>query len=127
MKKILPYLIALLVLVALYFIFKPRLSFTQPANFSDAEADLILFWGNGCPHCQKVEDYISQNQLDSKFKISRKEVYSNQANQQLLTATAQKCPEIDTSRGVGVPLAFDVKANKCLYGDTPIIEWFQAK
>jgi glutaredoxin len=120
MKKVIIALIIIFLAYTGYQIFKP-----QPAAIPDSEADLILYWGQGCPHCEKVKDYISQNKLDSKFKISQKEVYYNKENQKSLEATAKLCPEIDTSKGIGVPLAYDVKNRLCLFGDEPIIEWLK--
>jgi glutaredoxin-related protein len=37
-----------------------------------------LYYGNGCPHCAKVEEYIKNNDLD--IKIEQKEVYQNKQN-----------------------------------------------
>jgi len=124
MKKILP-LILILVVIGSFFFYNSKKTVSQ--NFPDTEADLIIFWGDGCPHCEKVKNYIKDNNYDSKLKISLKEVYLDKNNQKLLEDTIQKCPEIDTSRGIGVPLAFDTKNVKCLYGDTPIIEWLNTK
>lgn len=124
MKKILP-LILILVVISSFFFYNSKKTVSQ--NFPDTEADLIIFWGDGCPHCEKVKNYIKDNNYDSKLKISLKEVYLDKNNQKLLEDTIQKCPEIDTSRGIGVPLAFDTKNVKCLYGDTPIIEWLNTK
>lgn len=124
MKKSLP-LILILVAIGAFFFYNSQKTDTQ--NFPDTEADLILFWGDGCPHCENVKNYIKDNSYDSKLKISLKEVYLDKDNQKLLEDTIQKCPEIDTSRGIGVPLGFDTKNVKCLYGDTPIIEWLKTK
>ena len=123
MKKFLPLLLILFALGA-YFFFNSQKN--SPA-IPDSEAQLILFWGNGCPHCEKVKEYIKEKNLESKVKIVYKEVYYDQNNQKLLESTVQKCPEIDTSKGIGVPLAYDTQNNKCLYGDTAIIDWLNAK
>jgi len=120
MKKVIIALIILFVGYVGFRIFKP-----SPANIPDSEADLILYWGNGCSHCEVVKDYISQNKLDVKFKISPKEVYYNQANQKSLEDTVKLCPEVDTSQGIGVPLAFDVKNKLCLLGSDTIIQWLK--
>lgn len=124
MKKFIPLVIILLVAGA-YFFFNSQKTPSQ--KFPDSEADLYLFWGVGCPHCEKVKEYISQNNIEAKVKIAYKEVYNDSNNQKILETTVQKCPEIDSSRGIGVPLAFDTKNNKCLYGDTPIIDWLKTK
>lgn len=124
MKKIIPLILILVALVA-YFYFNSQKNIVQ--KFPDSEAQLILFWGEGCPHCENVKNYIKDNNLDSKVKIAYKEVYLDKSNQKLLESVVQKCPEIDSSRGIGVPLAFDNQNSKCLYGDTPIIEWLKSK
>lgn len=124
MKKIFTIVVIIVVIFGLY-----KLTSRNPSSsgVTDNEADLILFWGEGCPHCEKVKLYISDHQLDTKVKIAYKEVYSNKENQQLLADTVKSCPEIDSSQGIGVPLAFDKKNNRCLYGDEPIIEWLNQR
>lgn len=98
----------------------------SPPTIPDSQADLILFWGEGCPHCEVVKKDIKDKNLESKIKISYKEVYYNKTNQIQLEATVKKCPEIDSSKGIGVPLGF-TKDQKCLYGDQPIIDWLSTK
>jgi glutaredoxin-related protein len=120
MRKIIIVFIIVFIGYTGYQIFKP-----QPAPIPDSEADLILFWGNGCPHCETVKDYISQNKLDTKFKISQKEVYYNKTNQKQLEDTVKLCSEVDISQGIGVPLGYDVKNKLCLPGSDTIIQWLK--
>jgi hypothetical protein len=121
-KKITPILIIILIIFAFFKIT------SKPQNtIDDSQADIILFWGEGCPHCENVEDYISQNNLDEKINISRKEVYYNKQNQILMSQKADRCPEIDQSAGMGVPMAYFVAEDKCYLGDTPIIEAIDEK
>ena len=94
-------------------------------DYSDAESDLILYWGKGCPHCENVKNYIRENKLDDKLKISYREVYYDNGNQTKLEETTKLCPEIDTTQGIGVPLSFDPKEKKCILGDQPAIEWLK--
>lgn len=123
MKKIIfPLLVVSLVLFVLF-----RLFSGSAPSVSPDSADLILFWGDGCPHCETVKKYIQDNNLDAKIKIAQLEVYFNKTNQNRLQDTVKKCPEIDTSRGIGVPLAFAPADNKCLLGDQPIIDWLSRK
>lgn len=123
MRKILILTAVILISFGLY----RYLSYQPITETSEANSDLIIFWGEGCPHCENVKKYISDNQLDQKINISLKEVYNNQENSNSLKETVKKCPEIDTQYGIGVPLAFDTKNQKCLLGDTPIIDWFKAQ
>lgn len=124
MKRYFPLILIIIALLTYFFINSKKVS-SPP--ISNSEADLIVYWGEGCPHCENVKKFVKENNLDSKIKILYKEVYNNTGNQKELESTVQKCPEIDSSRGIGVPLAFDTKNSKCLYGDTPIIEWLKTK
>ncbi|HQI13053.1 hypothetical protein KBB92_00155 [Candidatus Shapirobacteria bacterium] len=125
MKKII-IILFILVSIGAYIIFKPQTQQSGQA-FPDSDADIILFSSQTCPHCQKVEAYIAENNLNSRLKIAKKPVDNNSQNQNLMLETVAKCPEIDSSQGIGVPLAYSVAENKCLYGDTPIINWFEGK
>lgn len=124
MKKLLTVLIILGVLFGLYKILSSNPSDTG-ASFDSAE--LVIFWGNGCPHCETVKKFILDNKIETSIKIAYKEVYYNKSNQQLLEDTAKKCPEIDSSQGIGVPFGLVKTTGKCLYGDKPIIDWLQTK
>jgi glutaredoxin len=124
MKKFLTIIIVLLIIFSLY-----KLLFTNSSNYGVPfeSADLVLFWGNGCPHCEKVKDYIKENNLDKTVKISYKEVYYDKSNQKLLQDSVKKCPEIDSSQGIGVPMGLERPSGVCLYGDQPIIDWLKSK
>jgi len=85
---------------------------------------VILFYGDTCPHCQVVTDYINANNIRAKIKFEELEVFNNQSNAALLGSYAQRCG-IDSSQGVGVPFFFD--GQKCLVGDENIINYFKTK
>jgi glutaredoxin len=87
------------------------------------ESEIILFYGIGCPHCAEVEEYIKQNQVDSKTSLVQKEVYYNPENAKELEEKAQKCGLITNS--IGVPFLWDGKS--CIIGDRPIIDFFKQK
>jgi glutaredoxin len=87
------------------------------------ESEIILFYGIGCPHCAEVEEYIKQNQVDSKISLVQKEVYYNPENAKELEEKAQKCGLITNS--IGVPFLWDGKS--CIIGDRPIIDFFKQK
>jgi glutaredoxin len=84
----------------------------------------IFYWGDGCPHCQDVKDWMAENNFEEKVKIVSKEVYNNQANSEELTARAESCG-LDTQR-IGVPFLYTTDGN-CLIGTPNIIEYFSAK
>jgi glutaredoxin len=86
--------------------------------------EMILFFGDTCPHCKNVAEFIDANNIRSKLKFQELEVYNNQANAELLVQKAKQCG-FDTSGGVGVPFFFD--GAKCLQGDQPIIDFLKTK
>lgn len=124
MKKI---LILIVILIGVVILLSSR---SKPAVLSEKNTqgpELILFWGDGCPHCENVKKFVSDNNADKKINISQKEVYHDQNNQNELQQIALKCSNIDASGGIGVPLAYIVSENKCLLGDKPIIDWLTDK
>ena len=85
---------------------------------------IILFYGDGCPHCKDVEDFISQNKIEDKVKITRMEVWYNKSNAALLGQVAQKCGI--TSDSVGIPFLYDPPSGeaggngKCYIGEIDV-------
>lgn len=118
MKKIISILIILGVFLGIYKLLSQTPSAVQ---IPDNQTDMILYWGEGCPHCENVKDYIIENKLNSQLKINQKEVYYNQQNKNQMISFAQKC-NIDTTNGIGVPFAFFNSDSSCLVGDQPIID-----
>jgi hypothetical protein len=82
---------------------------------------IILFYGEGCPHCKIVDDFISQNKIEDKVKFTRLEVFNNKDNANVLLQKATDC-KIDQNN-VGVPFLWDGKS--CLVGDVEIINFFK--
>ncbi|KKR49093.1 MAG: hypothetical protein UT86_C0001G0065 [Candidatus Magasanikbacteria bacterium GW2011_GWC2_40_17] len=83
----------------------------------------ILFVGEGCPHCEKVEEFIDQNKVKDKVSFVMLEVYKNKDNAALMAKKAGLCGIPLT--GMGVPFLWD--GSKCLVGDIDIINFFQEK
>ncbi|MCX8163061.1 MAG: hypothetical protein N3D10_00715 [Candidatus Micrarchaeota archaeon] len=103
-----------ILLVSLALFFFQNKSFSLP----NSDNKLILYWGVGCPHCQKVKDYINQTSLDSKVMIVEKEVYSNSSNAQELVLVAKSCGLKEQE--IGIPLIFF--NNKCYIGEVEAID-----
>ena len=129
MKKyistILTTLIIAAVLVGFYF-----LTSKKPASLNTdyQNSDLILFYGDTCPHCKIVEEFISKNQIDQKLKISQLEVYNNQSNSSLFVKLVKEiCPDQSNPEGLPVPFLINKQDKKCLVGDTPITDYLSEK
>lgn len=94
----------------------------QSANNSQTETEkIILFYGEGCPHCKKVEEYLKTN--PPLFAFEQKEVYYNENNQKELAVVAGICKF--NQNEVGVPFLWIPKNQKCIVGDEPIINYFK--
>lgn len=89
--------------------------------------EYILFYGNGCPHCAQVEQYISDNAVDEKIDIDMKEIYFNRDNLADLQVYLDKLG-LDTHQ-IWVPFLVINNEDECSYinGSQPIIDFFQAK
>jgi len=94
-------------------IFTPLASVTP----TPLPAGIVLFYGQGCPHCADVEKFISQNNIDAKVKITRMEVWYNRNNQATLAQVVQKCGI--TASSVGVPFLYDGNG-KCYIGEVDV-------
>ncbi len=92
--------------------------FNKPTIDTNA---IILFYGEGCPHCKTVDDFINQNKIGDKVEFTRLEVWYNKNNQNILAEIAQKCG-IKTNQ-VGVPFLWD--GDKCYIGDEDTINFFK--
>lgn len=98
------------------------------AMFSVSMAqEYILFYGNGCPHCAKVAEYIKDNQLTKKFDLAQKEVFFNKKNLNEFNGYLEKHKL--TYDKIGVPFLVITSGADCDYinGDTNIIEYFSGK
>ncbi|MCS6788983.1 MAG: hypothetical protein NZ484_00185 [Patescibacteria group bacterium] len=96
---------------------KSTLSVTGQNTFENNK--LILYYGEGCPHCAIVENYLKSNQL--KIGLEQKEVYYNQNNQKDLISKAKIC-NIPQNQ-IGIPFLWT--GQNCIVGDQPIIDYFK--
>jgi len=120
MKPIVAVFLVVIALIGSFKILSPTKPEVQGTTITDP--DLILYWGEGCSHCENLKKYISENKVEEKLKIIYKEVWNNESNLNDLKETIKLCPEIDTSKGIGVPLVFFTFDKKCTIGDTPAID-----
>ncbi|MFZ2663799.1 MAG: hypothetical protein WAX66_00305 [Patescibacteria group bacterium] len=89
---------------------------TKSLNEVLSSKDIVYFYGNTCPRCKDLEDFIDKNKIGEKITIVKKEVYSNQSNSTVLSKVAEKC-NIKSSE-VGVPFVYF--EGKCLIGEPDI-------
>lgn len=83
----------------------------------------IFFYGETCPHCQKVEEYMTENSIKDKYSFQELEVSKNKANAAIFGQKAKEC-KLDLNK-LGVPMLYDNGA--CYMGDVDIIAFFENK
>ena len=94
----------------------------NPSNSPPQQACLTYFWGNGCPHCQNVDNFLAGWDKKDRVTLDKYEVWYNKKNNQLMQEAYKKCGI--EAKNMGVPLLITPE-EKCLTGDTPIIEYFK--
>lgn len=85
--------------------------------------NLEYYWGEGCPHCKNVEDFMEGWDKKDDVTIEKSEVWNNPKNAAKMQARYDYCQIPPTQ--MGVPLLF-TPDGKCYSGDTPIIDYFKS-
>jgi glutaredoxin len=102
---------------------QPKNEAINQENQQTEQSQIILFYGDGCPHCAIVEDFIGENNVKEKLSFEEKEVYYNQKNADDLVEKAKACGIPINS--IGVPFLWD--GSRCFVGDQDIIDFFNQK
>jgi len=84
---------------------------------------IILFYGQGCSHCLKVERFLEKNHLNQFFEIEKKEIYFHQENRKAFEEICEKFQIPLKLRGV--PLM--IIENHYFVGDKEILEVLEKK
>jgi len=95
-----------------------------PSNPTTNPTGIVVYFGDTCPHCKIVEEFINNNKINEKVTFEQKEVYNNQANAKEMTEHAKTC-NMDVTDGVPVPFLWD--GQKCLIGQDEVIAFFKDK
>ena len=94
-----------------------------PVITTSNNQDLILYYGDTCPHCKIVEAFLQDNKISEKVDFSQKEAFFNSKNSKELIQKATQC-KINPNE-IGVPLLWN--NGQCLVGDEDIINFFKDK
>jgi len=97
--------------------------YNKPQQNHNNLEGLILYYGESCPHCKVVDEFLESNNISAKISYEHKEVFKNKTNSLELEKAARIC-EISTA-SIGVPFLYD--NGKCYVGDEPIISFFENK
>ena len=100
--------------ITLVLLLIPVLVFAQ----SDTKKKAYYFYGEQCPHCQKVDEYFKANGIYDKYEIKKLEV-NNPFSKRLFLEFGEA---FEDPKWGGVPVV--IFENKYLLGDQPIIDNF---
>ena len=116
-KKILSLIIFAAIIVAAVILFFWKAQTASSGN-------IILFYGDTCPHCKNVEAFLTANKAAEKIKFEQREVYSNQANARLMAEKYALC-KLPAEGGMGVPFLWD--GERCYSGENEVMDFFRAR
>ena len=87
------------------------------------QSDVIVFYyGITCPHCQVVENFINQNNLNNTLKLDYREVFNNSDNAATLRTVWTKCHQTGDPQ---VPVAYF--NNTCYIGEDDAISFLNSR
>lgn len=123
MDKITIFIIGIVILGGLVFFFFQARPFAGPSQPVEVPEGIVLFFGDGCPHCKRVEEFLVGNKIEEKIDFVIKEVWNNRRNLEMLKEVAKRCEA--TGSSVGVPFLYD--GESCYVGELNVIKFFEKK
>ncbi|MDH4330216.1 MAG: hypothetical protein OEV93_01565 [Candidatus Moranbacteria bacterium] len=102
---------------------KEEKSTSQVAAQEKSQEEIIYFYGDGCPHCSDVLEFIAANDIENKVDFTKKEVWKNAQNNKELSEVAKRCG-LDP-RDIGVP--FVSAGGRCYIGGPSVKNFFKGK
>jgi len=72
---------------------------------------LYEFFGDGCPHCQKMDPKVDELEDEQGVDVKQLEVWNDQEN-------AEKQMELDDGKCGGVPFFYNTETDEWICGET---------
>ena len=88
------------------------------------DASTIYFYGEECPHCKRINEFLETNAVASKFTFTKKEVWHSRTNSAQMKEKAEACG-LDPSK-VGVPFIY-TEGNTCFVGEPDVKKFYAEK
>jgi glutaredoxin len=95
----------------------------QPVVSLDPAA-IVYYYGDGCPHCKVVQEFIDANNIAEKVTFEKKEVWNDRKNSQELSRRAEACGVKPDE--IGVPFVYGGDG-KCYVGEPDVKKFFSEK
>ncbi|EKE11416.1 MAG: hypothetical protein ACD_15C00084G0017 [uncultured bacterium] len=98
-------------------------NFSKEKNISQTpvNSDIILFYGEECPHCKDLEEFIKKNNIAEKVKFNYLEVWHNKSNSGIMMEKAQECGFAKDQ--LGVPFLY--AKGRCFIGGPEVEKFFK--
>ena len=84
----------------------------------------MFFYSVSCPNCINVENFLKENQAETKIAYQKIEVDFSQANKQLILQKQTSCGYTEENYLGAIPFLYTKNA-KCFVGDVEIINYFK--
>jgi len=74
---------------------------------------LFEFYGDGCPHCEKMMPKVEELEEQEGVEVDQREVWNDQEN-------AEKMQELDDGKCGGVPFFYNTKSDEWICGEADL-------
>ncbi len=95
-------------------------TWSESLDVINPDADYLYFYWITCPHCIKVAEYFKENDIMNKYKIEKREVWENDANDKIFQKELDDLWIKEEERGV--PFMIRKSDKKHFSWDKQIIE-----
>lgn len=117
------YLGAAIVALALimFFVWWGSRQAEEEGQMSAQAVDVIYYYGEQCPHCKTVQEFLEKNAIAEKVPYVKKEVWQDKVNANEMKEKAAECGI--SPQGMGVPFLW--AKGQCFIGDDDVIGYFR--
>lgn len=85
---------------------------------------IVYYYGDGCPHCKTINEFLEANKISEKVSFEKKEVWGNRTNAREMDRRAKACGV--NSDGMGVPFVYGGDG-VCYIGEPDVRKFFSEK
>jgi glutaredoxin len=93
-------------------------------NIQDDQSQIVYYYGDTCPHCKVVSEFLESNHIADTVAFIKKEVWNDQKNAAEMERRAAACG-IDPEQ-IGVPFVYGGDG-KCYIGEPDVKKFFGMK
>lgn len=93
----------------------------SPEQEVSVASGIVYYYGEECPHCKDVAEFLEKNGIAEKVNFEKKEVWHNTTNAREMDAKVRICG-LD-KKNVGVPFLF--ADGKCFIGTPDVTGFFK--